>query len=181
MNKKCVYCGSFDPFTKGHLYIIEQAVLLFDEVHVLICTNNNKTRLYDIQKMKDAIVESIEEEACNPNKSKIIVTICHDLTINYCIKNGIKYIVKGLRDVNDYMYEERISEFNSTYMISTIYFRARNIISSTIVRELISYNNSVIGMVPGAINRLIVKEKNKERIIINGKVIVPITLDDNKE
>ena len=55
------YAGSFDPFTNGHLHVIQSACQIFDKVIVGIGINVNKKRNYDIEKMKIAIEKTLEE------------------------------------------------------------------------------------------------------------------------
>ena len=59
--KKAIYAGSFDPFTNGHLAIVEVASKLFDKVYVCIAKNPNKNRKIDVRVMAIAISKALSE------------------------------------------------------------------------------------------------------------------------
>lgn len=152
--KKALYAGSFDPFTNGHLSIVEKSAELFDEVIIGIACNSNKKRCTSSQYMKDAISELLE----NLNLNNVIVVTIDGLIADYCEKQDIDYLVRGLRDTSDYLYEENIAKINSEINpnLKTIYFRADNdVISSSMVRELWRYGKSVSQYVPKEINKLL--------------------------
>jgi pantetheine-phosphate adenylyltransferase len=142
--KIAVYAGSFDPFTNGHLYVYEKAAELFDEVIVVFATNPSKSRWSNLDAMKGAVEKVV-------GKPPII----HDgLVADYCEKNGIEYLVRGLRDTSDFLYEEAIAKFNAEVNpdLKTIYFRAKDDgISSTAVRLMHENGRSVEKYCPRAV------------------------------
>ncbi len=93
---KAVYAGSFDPFTKGHLYVYGQAKEVFDEVIVLIADNPSKHRMTDAEKMC-SMIENVLGDTC--------VIVHKGLVADYCVSEGIKFLVRGLRSTSDYLYE----------------------------------------------------------------------------
>ena len=143
--KKALYAGSFDPFTNGHLSIVEKAAELFDEVIVGIAANSNKKRSSDIYDMKDAIREQLK------HYNNVSVVIIDSLVADYCKKKDICYLVRGLRNTSDYLYEENIAKINNEINpnLRTIYFRADNdVISSSMVRELREYDKDISKFIP---------------------------------
>ena len=143
--KKALYAGSFDPFTNGHLSIVEKAAELFDEVIVGIAANSNKKRSSDIYDMKDAIREQLK------HYDNVSVVIIDSLVADYCKKKDICYLVRGLRNTSDYLYEENIAKINNEINpnLRTIYFRADNdVISSSMVRELREYGKDISKFIP---------------------------------
>lgn len=145
--RKAAYAGSFDPFTNGHLDILKKAAKMFDEVHVIIGYNADKKRHYNIIYSQEAIENVLKNNGLDNCK----VVICKDLIAQYCKDNDIEYFVRGLRNSMDFNYEENISEVNKLINpnLETIYLRAENIaISSSMVRELYSYNQDVSKYVP---------------------------------
>lgn len=146
-SKQAIFCGSFDPFTNGHLSIVKKASQIFDMVYVVIATNYNKNRKTN----KLSIIKGIEKTLEKEGISNCIVDYTFDLIAKYCKQNNIKYIVRGLRNNMDYNYEENIAEVNELLNdeLEYVYFRADNkAISSSMVRELMSYNQSVSQWVP---------------------------------
>ena len=151
MKTKALYAGSFDPFTNGHLSIVEKSAELFDEVFVGIAVNTNKNRMSDIHSIEDAIKERLK---CYDN---VFVVIIDGLVADYCIKKDIRYLVRGLRNTNDYLYEENIAKINNEINpdLITIYFRADNdVISSSMIRELMQYGKDVSRFIPDEINKI---------------------------
>lgn len=158
---KAIYAGSFDPFTNGHLNIVMQASELFDFVYVIISDNSQKkTRLFDINKMMHTInstlsSRNIKNVLCRTT-NKLIADLAKDL--------GCDYLIRGLRNPNDYNYEENIAKINKELnsSLKTIYFRSENeIVSSSFVRELIKYNKSISNYVPTEVNLI---EENKGEV-----------------
>lgn len=151
MKTRALYAGSFDPFTNGHLSIVEKSAELFDEVYVGIAVNTNKNRMSDIHSIEDAIKEQLR---CYDN---VFVVIIDGLVADYCIKKDIRYLVRGLRNTNDYLYEENIAKINNEINpdLITIYFRADNdVISSSMIRELMQYGKDVSRFIPDEINKI---------------------------
>ena len=145
--KQAIFCGSFDPFTNGHLSIVKKASQIFDIVYVVIATNYNKNRKTNKLSMVDGIKKTLEKEGI----TNCIVDYTFDLIAKYCKQYNIKYIVRGLRNNMDYNYEENIAEVNKLLNdeLEYVYFRADDkAISSSMVRELMSYNQSVSQWVP---------------------------------
>jgi pantetheine-phosphate adenylyltransferase len=148
MNKKrALYAGSFDPFTNGHLSIVKKAAELFDEVIVGLAINSDKKRCTATWHMKDAIINQLKEL----NINNVIVVTIDGLVADFCEKQNVSYLIRGLRDTSDYLYEENIAKINNEINpnLKTIYFRADNdVISSSMVRELWKYGKDVSQYVP---------------------------------
>ena len=156
MNKRAIYPGSFDPFTNGHLDIVKKASALFEEVSIIIGVNSKKKRSFDAQKIRSAIEGALEENAI----TNCTVLIHDGLVADYAKTNGIKYMIRGLRNNMDYNYEENIAEVNKLIdpELESVYFRAENVgISSSMVRELLSYGKDVSRYVPAAVLKELTK------------------------
>ena len=145
--KKALYAGSFDPFTNGHLDIAKEASELFDEVYICVAHNPNKKRTTDEYNMVDAIRDTLKENGIY----NAYVLVIDGLVADFCMKNNIEYLVRGLRNTSDYMYEENIAKINAEVNpnLKTVYFRAKNdVISSSMVRELYNYGKDVRAYLP---------------------------------
>ena len=143
--KKAVYAGSFDPFTNGHLYIYKQATDLFDKVYILLAKNPNKTRFTDIHKMQEMIKSAV---SCSD------VYITDGLVADFCMQYEINYLVRGVRNVCDYLYEHELASANQAISpgLKTVFFRAENdTVSSSLVRLLCEKNKDVSKYLPQGI------------------------------
>lgn len=156
MKNIAIYPGSFDPFTNGHLDIVKEASNIFDEVIIVMAVNIGKVKKFNGLDIRDAIKECLKREEIE----NAHVEICNGLTVDICRAFGAKYIVRGLRNQQDFLYEEELAKINSMLApdINTIYFRASNeIISSSMVKELHGYGRDVSGFVPKEIYEVMVK------------------------
>ena len=150
MSNKAIYPGSFDPFTNGHLDIVKKSAALFDEVYVVIGINSAKSRAVD----SDAMKKAIEETVTTLGLTNVYVAVFEGLVAQYAKENGIKYMIRGLRNNMDYNYEENIAEINKLINpdMEYVYFRAENVaVSSSMVKELRTYGLDISTYVPGAV------------------------------
>ena len=98
---------------------------------------------------------SIEKCSAREGLVNCKVDVCFGLVADYCKDVGANYLVRGLRNTSDYLYEENIAKINTEINpdLKTIYFRATNdTISSSMVRELHSYDRDVSKYLPDEIN-----------------------------
>ena len=141
--KSAIYAGSFDPFTNGHYDIFKQANKLFDMTYLVLSRNYIKERKCEINNMAKAICDYLFEELY-VDRCKVIIS---DKLISDLAKElHVKYLIRGLRNPNDYIYEENIAKINKELNpeLNTIYFRTSNdIISSTMVKELFIYGKDI--------------------------------------
>ena len=154
MNRTAIYPGSFDPFTNGHLDIVKKAAALFDEVYIVIGVNAKKRRSFDTERMKAAIEDTLKAL----NIQNVRVAIFEGLVAEYAKVNGIKYMIRGLRNNMDYNYEENIAEVNKLInpKMEYVYFRAENVaVSSSMVKELHGYGQDVSKYLPKSVFEII--------------------------
>lgn len=149
--KKAVFPGSFDPFTKGHLDIVQRALPLFDKIVIAIGINADKKYMFSLQERKDFIKETF---STNP---KIEVHTYEGLTAAYCQEIGADFILRGLRNTTDYNFEQSIAQTNAAIAgIESIFLvsspEVANI-SSTIVRDIMRYNGDYTRLVPKSVRK----------------------------
>ena len=143
--KKVLYPGSFDPITKGHINIINQASDLFDEVVVAILKNPNKKTSFFTSEERLEIIKEIYKN--NPKVSVILSD--SNAAVDVALENNCNGIVRGLRSVTDFEYEIGLSQINkeiSNGLVNTICLFADNnyqFISSSVVRELFYLDKDV--------------------------------------
>ena len=99
---KAIFAGTFDPITNGHIDIIERAAKMFDHLQVGLLINPNKETLFSMDERMDLIKESIK------HLDNVSVISFDGLLIEYCIKNDISVLVRGVRTIADMEYEQGI-------------------------------------------------------------------------
>lgn len=155
--KRVVCPGSFDPITFGHLDIVERASSIFDEVVIAVMVNKTKQTLFTVE---ERIEMTKEVTSKFPN---VKVDSWSGLLVDYCKKNEISIIVKGLRAVTDFDYELQMSQINlqlqgvETLFLSTA--PAHSFLSSSLVKEIASHGGDVSSYIPA-----ILLERLKDRL-----------------
>ena len=133
--KKAVFHGSFDPITIGHLDIVKRGIKIFDEIIIAIGDNTDKKYLFS----KEKRVEFVKRTFSDYDKVKI--ESYNGLTVDFCKKNNIEFMIRGLRNPADFEFEKSIALTNREMTgIETIFFLTspeNSFISSSIVRDLI--------------------------------------------
>ena len=147
------YAGSFDPFTVGHLYVVKNALTLFDSVIIGIAHNPDKpNRRFDIKVMEAAIQKAMIDEEL---KDKVKVISYSGLTFKAARKNNATHLIRGLRNGMDYEYEDNLAHGNKKIGgYETLYFRSDSdfdYISSSVVTELFKDGEDISKFVPKAI------------------------------
>ena len=151
--KRAVCPGSFDPITFGHLDIIKRASAHFDQVVVAVLENRTKSSLFSVAERIEMIRETVKDL---PN---VIVDSWSGLLVDYCKRNSITTIVKGLRAVTDFDYELQMAQLNlqasgvETMLMATA--PAYSFLSSSVVKELAHYGGDVSTMIPPNVNSAI--------------------------
>ncbi len=145
--KKAIFPGSFDPITLGHKNIIEKALLLFDKIVIGIGENDSKNNLLTIRK------RILLLEKCFNKNPKIEILTYQGLTIDFCIKENIKFIIRGVRDCIDFEYEKKMSFMNedlndtiTTFLIPCS--KEFSGVSSTLIKSLIQNNGNYSKFIP---------------------------------
>ena len=136
MQRICLFPGTFDPITLGHVDIIDRAVPLFDKVVVGIGLNASKAVMFSAEQRLQWIQEIYKEQP------KVEGAIYEGLTVNYCRVIGARFILRGIRYVSDFEYEKTIADANRTLdkSIETIFLTGEpkyTSVASTIVRDII--------------------------------------------
>lgn len=149
--KIAIFPGSFDPFTKGHEAIVKQALRLFDKVVIAIGENVGKRSLLTTEARLRLISDLYGD---NPQVEYITYST---LTGDVTRKVGASAIVRGVRNTIDFEYERTMAQTNSRLFpeIETVILLTPPSladVSSSTVRELISFNRDVAEMMPEGIN-----------------------------
>tara|TARA_B100001287_G_scaffold276146_1_gene285969 strand:+ start:907 stop:1368 length:462 start_codon:yes stop_codon:yes gene_type:complete len=139
--KKGIFPGSFDPFTKGHEYVVQKSLNVFDEIIIGIGVNTMKQYLFNLENRITHIQEIYK------NNERVSIMTYEGLTTDFCLKVGAKHIVRGLRNSIDFEYEKAIAEMNFTMAkVETVFFISREevgAINASIVREIFKSKGSI--------------------------------------
>ena len=147
---KAVYTGTFDPFTNGHLNIVERSLKFFDEVTVLVAVSPTKKPLFS----KEERVSMLEELFKDNPKVKVD---SHDgLVVEYAKNNNIGTLVRGLRPTGDFENEFQMASMNNNLNkdIETLFLMTAGkhyFVSSTLVKEVFTHGGNVTSYVPATI------------------------------
>ena len=158
MNTIAIYPGTFDPITNGHLDIIKRACKMFDTIIVAVANNKAKKSMFSLKKRVEML------KFATQNMSKIKVKEFDSLLVDFAKNENAKIIIRGLRAVSDFEYELQMSYANQSLndSIETIFLMPtlnNAFISSSIVRNILSYNGDISHLIPKEIENLI-KENN---------------------
>ena len=102
--KKAIYAGSFDPLTKGHMWVIYTAALMCDELVIGIGVNPTKKYTYSIKErteMIQAVIDMTNVGMVFTTKFTL-VNIGNQFLVDYAKKNYIPYVIRGVRNKEDF-------------------------------------------------------------------------------
>jgi pantetheine-phosphate adenylyltransferase len=147
MPRIALFPGSFDPFTNGHLDIVQRGVALFDHVIVAIGTNSNKQRYLPAEQMQELLSALFE------NEPRVSVRTFKGLTAEFARETGAAFLLRGLRNSPDFEYEKPIAYGNqhvnpgleTVFLLTSATLGA---ISSTIIRDIHRFGGNVDAFVP---------------------------------
>lgn len=139
--RTALFPGSFDPFTLGHYDVLKSALRIFEKVVVAVGYNSNKQGFFSPDNRVKIIEESVSD-LISDNKDSILITTYTGLTIDFCRKMEIEFIIRGLRTTTDFELESVIAQANKKLSsnIGTIFIPASqeySFISSTVVRDVL--------------------------------------------
>ena len=143
---RAIFPGTFDPFTVGHESVVRRALTFVDELVIGIGVNDNKRSHYDVERRLQTI------RSFYRNEPRVQVEAYTDLTIDFARRVDAQLIIRGIRTVKDFEYEETIADINRklTGIETILLFTEPELtaVSSTIVRELLKYGKDVSQFLP---------------------------------
>ncbi len=136
MPRICLFPGTFDPVTLGHIDIIDRALPLFDKIIVGIGINTSKAPMFSAEQRMQWVNDIYK------NDDRVECVPYEGLTIHFCQKIGANFILRGIRYVSDFEYEKTIADANRTLdrNIETVFLTGEpkfTSVASTIVRDII--------------------------------------------
>jgi pantetheine-phosphate adenylyltransferase len=156
--KTAVYPGSFDPFTNGHLDVVERALGIFDHLIVAVAANPDKRQpLFTVDERVRLIKDALK------GHDRVEVASYTGLTVEYARSRGATTLVKGLRAYSDFdaelqqalMNRKLAPDIHTVFLMSSF---AHIYVSSSILKDIASYGGNVSDLVPAAVAKAL-KEK----------------------
>lgn len=146
MEKKALFAGTFDPYTRGHHSIVERALSLFDKVVVAVGNNMGKKALL-------SPVERVENiKSIYKDEPRVEVVLYDGLTMDFARSIQATALLRGVRSVKDFEYERELADVNlrvggieTLLLFSEPEYAS---LSSSLVRELMAYGKDVTDFLP---------------------------------
>lgn len=134
---KAIYAGSLDPPTLGHVWVIKQALNMFDKVYVAIGVNAEKCSTFSVEDRMQMIKNAF------PDEGRIeVISFQSEFLVNICRQRGIGVSIRGIRNVKDFEYEKQVQDINERIngKVQTVYLVPPNDLaglSSSMVKGLV--------------------------------------------
>lgn len=156
-SKLALYPATFDPFTNGHLDVLERACLIFDKVVVGVLKNPAKSPLFTEAERMEMIRATLKD------RDDVEVNSFHGLTVDYARQIGAGVLVRGLRSYSDFDTELQLALMNRKLApeVQTIFLMSsftHIFVSSSTIKDIASYGRDVGEFVPPAVAQRL-KEK----------------------
>lgn len=150
--RKAIFSGSFDPFTNGHLDVLQKGVVLFDEVVVAVGVHPTKSGLFSLEE-RIALVRSVLTGTSSLAGRSVSVVTFGGLLVEEARRVGAVAILRGLRDGTDLDYEMQMAAMNAAMRpeIETVFVPASPLdrpITATLVRQIAQMGGDASRFVP---------------------------------
>lgn len=165
--KVALFPGTFDPLTLGHLDLIKRGSALFDQLAVAVMTNESKHPLFSVDERVQQVKEAVSGLA------NVSVITAEGLSVDLMNRIGADYLMRGLRNANDFQYERDIAAMNNYLddQCETIFFLAKpeyQHLSSSLLKEVTSAGGDISAYLPANINEAL-KRRLEERQLMQVK------------
>jgi pantetheine-phosphate adenylyltransferase len=152
-----IYPGTFDPFTNGHLDLIDRSTHLFDKLIVSVLRNESKQPLFTVAERLEMIQEVLRDD------HHVEIDSFDGLLVDYAAKRKAGVILRGIRAISDYEYELQMALMNRRLHpeIETAFLMANeaySFISSRLVKEVSGLGGNVSGLVPPSVEAKLKKK-----------------------
>lgn len=132
------YAGSFDPLTDGHVWVIDQGLVLFDRLIVLVADNYAKRCLFSATE-RAALIERRFPDYRRGGRLQVEI-LSGEYTARYARELGAYYLLRGIRNASEVPYEQAMARVNDTIGLPTLWLPAPEgleMVSSSLVKSLI--------------------------------------------
>jgi pantetheine-phosphate adenylyltransferase len=150
MQRIALFPGTFDPITIGHQDIINRSLPLFDKLFIGIGRNVNKEPMFTVEQRLEWI------RAIYKDNPKVEAVAFEGLTVRCCQQVGARFILRGIRYVNDFEYEKAIADMNRSLdgNIETVFLTSLpqyTSVASTLVRDVLRNGGDALQFLPGPV------------------------------
>lgn len=158
MNKRiAIYPGTFDPFTNGHLDLVNRSLMAFDEVIVAIAPSLKKVPLFSLAERVALIRKSLKDY------DRTRIEPFDGLLVDYVKSKKGTVIIRGLRAVSDFEYELQMALMNRRLnpRIETVFMMPSeeySFLTATIVKEIASLGGPVKELVPAPVEKALLNK-----------------------
>ena len=155
-----LFPGSFDPPTLGHLALLRRAAKLFDRVTVGIFINPDKNYLFSLEERKEML------RLCAAELPNVDVDVDSGYVVDYCKRNGIPLLIRGIRSGNDLPFERMTETYNRERGVETLLFLADDSlsgVSSSEVRRRILEGEDLAPVAPAEILPVLLRKQKELR------------------
>ncbi|MFO7847477.1 MAG: pantetheine-phosphate adenylyltransferase [Balneolaceae bacterium] len=161
--KIAVYPGSFDPFTNGHIDLVERATRIFDLVIATVAVNSKKETLFTGDERVELIREAIRDKPWSQN---VVVEQFTGLLVDFAEKKKATVLLRGVRQISDFEYEFQMALTNRRLSpnLDTLFLmpdESHAITSSSIVKEVARWDGDIKSFVPPNIHKAILEKMQK--------------------
>jgi pantetheine-phosphate adenylyltransferase len=145
--KRAMFPGSFDPPTLGHLNLIDRAASIFDELHIVLSVNSQKTPFFSSEERLDMLKNLLKDY------DNVIIHVWDSLIVDFAKKHNLRLMVRGVRALADFSYEFELAMTNKTlYPELDVLFMPTDpqyfVLRSSAIKEIALHGGDISTMVP---------------------------------
>jgi pantetheine-phosphate adenylyltransferase len=165
VQKRAIYPGSFDPFTNGHLDIVERSLSVFDEITVVVAESPRKSGLLSVDERVELIGKVFK------STKRVRVDRWSGLVMDYARKHRAHALIRGLRAASDFEYEFMMAAMNKrlnpgveTFFMMTgqdLFF-----VSSSMIKELYRFGGEIKSYVPAEVAKYLATNAKAKRSVL---------------
>ena len=154
--RHCIYPGTFDPFTNGHLDVLNRAAKLFDRITVAIARNPGKGPVFTAEQRLELIQTNLA------HLPHVTATIFDGLLVEFAIAQKADAIIRGLRALSDFEFEFNMALMNRHLQpqIETLFVMPHerfSYTSSSLVKQVARYGGDISQFVPANVATALAK------------------------
>lgn len=146
----CIYPGTFDPVTFGHLDVLERAARLFDRVTVGVARDSGKQPIFTAEERLELL------RPCLTKLPNVRAVVFGGLLVDFATAEKATAIIRGLRALSDFEFEFNMALTNRRLRpaVETLFVmpnEAYSYCSSTLVKQVARHGGDVAHFVPPTI------------------------------